>query len=436
MINALKVPHDGVLEATIIGSMFYEPNCIDEIVEVLKPAHFYHITHKRIYEKTIELWKEDDTKVNLQEIQPFLQKENIKFELLYKMVNSVASVRGIRYHAERLKDIAVLRAAVEIGGDLTNIAHLRDSKEIKETVSIFTNKLQSVQENLISTQTMQDIKSAMDDYDREFEKLKNSTGITGIPSGFIDLDNLTAGFQDEDLIILGARPSMGKTALMLQIAEYASLKKQESTAIFSIEMPKRQLIKRMIASHGKINLQKINRGILSESEERRFNSSRQELRKANLIIDDEPNLTVTDIRAKCRKIKREKGLRFVLIDYLGLIRPELNNQSRYEQVSDISRQLKNLARELRVPVIALSQLNRGVESRPDKRPLMADIRESGNIEQDADIVAFLYRDEYYKQTEENRFKAELIIAKHRNGATGTIHLKFFKETNLFVNGKA
>ena len=259
--------------------------------------------------------------------------------------------------------------------------------------------------------------------------------ITGIATGFAELDKMTAGFQRNDLIIVGARPSVGKTAFALNIAQNVATKTDEKVAIFSLEMGAEQLVMRMLCAEGNIDAQRLRTGSLTDEDWGKLTMAMGSLSNAGIFIDDSPGVRVQDIRAKCRRLKQEQGgLGMILIDYLQLVLGSgRSGENRQQEVSEISRSLKALARELQVPVIALSQLSRGVEQRQDKRPMMSDIRESGSIEQDADIVAFLYRDDYYDKESENKNIIEIIIAKQRNGPTGTVSLAFVKEYNKFVN---
>ena len=281
----------------------------------------------------------------------------------------------------------------------------------------------------------QNIKDVLVQTYDNIEQLHNRKGdITGIPTGFSELDRMTAGFQRNDLIIVAARPSVGKTAFALNIAQNVATKTDESVAIFSLEMGAEQLVMRMLCAEGNINAQNLRTGNLTEEDWGKLTMAMGSLSNSGIFIDDTPGIRVSEIRSKCRRLKQENGLGMILIDYLQLIQGSgRSSDNRQQEVSEISRALKSLARELEVPVIALSQLSRGVEQRQDKRPMMSDIRESGSIEQDADIVAFLYRDDYYDKESENKNIIEIIIAKQRNGPVGTVSLAFVKEYNKFVN---
>lgn len=286
-----------------------------------------------------------------------------------------------------------------------------------------------------NAKAFQNIKDVLVDAYDKIELLHNQKGeVTGIPTGFTELDKMTAGFQRNDLIIVAARPSVGKTAFSLNIAQNVATKTDENVAIFSLEMGADQLVMRMLCAEGNIDAQRLRTGSLTSDDWAKLTMAMGSLSNAGIYIDDTPGIKVNEIRAKCRRLKQEQGLGMILIDYLQLIQGSgKSGENRQQEVSEISRTLKGIARELQVPVIALSQLSRGVESRQDKRPMMSDIRESGSIEQDADIVAFLYREDYYDRETENKNTIEIIIAKQRNGPVGSVELAFVKEFNKFVN---
>ena len=269
----------------------------------------------------------------------------------------------------------------------------------------------------------------------KIEKASRNNGVvTGIPTGFIDLDYRTAGMQPSDLVLIAARPSMGKTAFVLNIAQHVAFKQNQTVAIFSLEMSKEQLVNRMLSMEARVDAQAIRNGGLQDGDWEKLIESASDIGSSGLIIDDTPGITIGELRSKCRKYKMEHDLKLVIIDYLQLMSGNGKTDSRQQEISEISRSLKGLARELSVPVIALSQVNRACETRPDHRPIMSDLRESGSIEQDADVIMFLYRDEYYnKDSEDNKGKAELIIAKQRNGPIGTVDLRWLPNTTRFVN---
>jgi replicative DNA helicase len=431
-------PFDTRLELHILGAMISDPECIADVIEIVKPKYFYHRSHMRIYEKIIEAWSEDETSVDLQLIAPSLAEQNISLSSIVEAAHSVFSTADIEKYCERLKDLAMLRSAGKIGEELVKATTLREQDEIRAAISKAELNLARLNEATARTDTLLTMKEAVIRFHEQFEKVYYSSdgGVSGIPTGFRDLDAITSGLQRADLIIIGARPSMGKTTLGQQIALNVSLTPEgpgEPTAFFSLEQSARQLAGRAMANQSLIDLSKLNSGLISDDEWEKYTLAMSRLSEANLVIDEQPGLTVNEIKAKARKIKRERGLSLVLIDYLGKIRAPDPRMNRYEAVSENARLLKDMAKELDVPVICLAQLSRAVEQRQDKRPMMSDLRESGEIEQEADIIAFLYRDDYYNRDTERKNITELIIAKNRNGPIGTVELYFLKNFNRFVD---
>ena len=428
----LNYAFDTVLEETIIGSMLYDPACIAEVVEVVKPHHFYHQQYQRLCEKIFDLWQEDETLVNLVEMAPFIEKHQISVSKLTEIIDSIVTTASIRHHALRLRDLWALREAIKIGYNLTQQAHLRERDAIREAISKAGEQLAKTIDETASTETMTPMMNALFDFAEEFEEIyQRGDGITGIPTGFKDLDAKTSGLQKSDLIIIGGRPSMGKTAFALQLARNISIDQELPTLLFSLEMSKKSLVRRMIAAEARINLQKINSGLISPEEYQRYTQAMGVLSKANLVIDDQAGLSVAEMKAKARRMKRERGLACIIIDYLQYVKGS-GRKERHLEIGEITRQLKSMAKDFDIPVVVLSQLSRAVEQRNDKRPMMSDLRESGDIEQDADLIMFLYRDEYYNpQAADAKNKVEVIIGKQRNGPTGVVHLNFFKEWNLF-----
>lgn len=428
------IPHDPLLESQIIGSFFYDPETLYEVRQFLQPEWFYMDKNRKIAKETFRLFDEDIAKVNFVEMLPFLEREQIPLDYLMNMTYQIASASGIDFHAYRLKALALLRMTVKMGLELFRASHLREAEEIFETIQQFSDRLQQISENAIHTETMVHIEVLVKEYDKTFmQLLENPAAFQGLKTGFKAFDKLTGGLQKDDLIILGARPSMGKTAWVVQVANNVGIEQNLPTALFSIEMSDMKILQRMISQRAKISLTKLNQAALTIDEFDRHEKSLSEIRKGNLFIDDESFLTVSQIKAKAAKIKRQHGLSLILIDYLGLILSSDSHQSRYEQVSMNTRQLKALAKALNVPVVVLSQLSREVETRKDKRPVLSDLRESGEIEQAADIVAFLYRDSYYNPKKDDNRTTELILAKHRNGPTGKVYLDFYKEINKFYD---
>ena len=332
-----------------------------------------------------------------------------------------------------MEEKSLLRKLIRVATTIIDDGYTRED-EVEEVLAEAERKMMEVS----SRKNAGDFKPIADvlvDTFENIERLHNQKGdVTGIPTGFTDLDRITAGFQRNDLIIVAARPSVGKTAFALNVAQNVATKTDENVAIFSLEMGADQLVMRMLCAEGNIDAQALRTGDLEDEDWKKLSLAIGTLSNAGIFIDDSPGVRVNEIRSKCRRLKQEHGLGMIVIDYLQLIMGSgRSGENRQQEVSEISRSLKALARELEVPVIALSQLSRGVEQRQDKRPMMSDLRESGSIEQDADIVSFLYREDYYDKETENKNLIEIIIAKQRNGPTGTVTLAFKKEYNKFLN---
>jgi replicative DNA helicase len=430
-----QLPYDSQLEAHIIACMIYDPVCIGEIRDLLDHRYFYHPANALFCQRIFELWDENEKLVDLTSMVPTIEKAGQQTSTIFEAINAVTNTSNIEYHAKRLRDIAALRGAVKTAQELISVAsHLRNTDEIRDALVKAESSLSRITESTIITDTVSSLKEAVMEFHEDFERVYYSSdlGVTGLSSGFDDLDKMTAGFQDTDLIIVAARPSVGKTALALQLAENMSVKDKRSGALFSLEMSKKSLVRRMVASTALIDLQGLNTGLISEQDWTKYTVALGILSDGNLIIDDQGGLKIPEIRAKCRRIKRDKGLDYIMIDYLGLIQGE-RGLSRYELVSETTRQLKNLAKEFKVPVICLCQLSRNLEQRQDKHPIMSDLRESGEIEQTADVIIFLHRDDYYDHQAEKKNIIELIIAKQRNGPVGTVELAYLKNYNRFAS---
>lgn len=361
------------------------------------------------------------------------QLENIGgVSYLMELANAVPTAANVEYYARIVEEKSLLRRLIRTATEIAQEGYSRED-EVESLLSEAEKKIMEVSGRK-SAGSFISIKDVLVEAYDNIEKLANRQGdITGIPTGFTELDRMTAGFQRNDLIIVAARPSVGKTAFALNIAQNVATKTDEVVAIFSLEMGAEQLVMRMLSSEGNINAQNLRTGDLSDEDWKKLTMAMGSLSNAQIYIDDTPGIRIAEMRAKCRRLKQERGLGMILIDYLQLIQGDGKADNRQQEVSEISRSLKALARELEVPVIALSQLSRSVEQRQDKRPMMSDIRESGSIEQDADIVAFLYRDDYYDKETENKNIIEIIIAKQRNGPVGTVQLAFAKEYSKFVN---
>ncbi|MET3699753.1 primary replicative DNA helicase [Bacillus oleivorans] len=433
-----RIPPQNIeAEQAVLGAIFLEPSSITVASEILEPEDFYRNAHEKIFYYMLKL-NDSGEAVDLitvtEQLQAAKQLEDIGgVSYLSELAASVPTAANIDYYAKIVAEKSLLRRLIKTATSIAQDGYARED-EVDELLTEAEKKIMEVSQRNNSG-TFQDIKDVLVKTYDQIEVLHNRKGdITGIPTGFAELDRMTAGFQKNDLIIVAARPSVGKTAFALNIAQNVATKTSENVAIFSLEMGAEQLVMRMLCAEGNIDAQRLRTGSLTDDDWRKLTMAMGSLSRAGIYIDDTPGIRINEIRAKCRRLKQEHGLGMILIDYLQLIQGSANSrENRQQEVSEISRSLKGLARELQVPVIALSQLSRGVEQRQDKRPMMSDIRESGSIEQDADIVAFLYRDDYYDKESESKNIIEIIIAKQRNGPVGTVQLAFVKEYNKFVN---
>lgn len=423
-------------EQAVLGAVFYEPSILVTIMGILEPDDFYRSPHIKIYRVMCNLndkGKPVDIIGVTEELSNQGELEDVGgVSYMSDLASSIPSVANVEFYAKIVEEKAILRRLIR---SATNL--ITDAYEQKDDVDVILDNAEKTvlqvasRKNAGSFKYIKDV--MLDTYDN-IEKLHSNHGeITGLPTGFKDLDDMTAGFQKNDLIIIAARPSVGKTAFALNIAQGIGTKTNENVAIFSLEMGADQLAMRMLCAEGNIDASRLRTGQLEDGDWSKLTMAVGALSNSGLYIDDTPGIKINEIRSKCRKLKQEHGLGMILIDYLQLIQGSGRSENRQQEVSEISRSLKELARELQVPVIALSQLSRGVEQRQDKRPMMSDIRESGSIEQDADIVGFLYREDYYDKDAENKNVIEIIIAKHRNGPVGNVSLAFIKEYNKFVN---
>jgi replicative DNA helicase len=434
-----ELPHDIDAERSLLGSILISKEACNEVINIATPQDFYIDSHRIIFE-AMQSIDSQRKPIDVTTVTSYLldKKQLDKIggvEYLLQLSESVPTTAHVQYYLKILNEKALLRRLISkatdiIGGaygeiddinefinnserDFLNVTRDRNAGEFKNVQSV----IQSVTDRLVMLQ-------------------QTGGNISGVRTKYYDLDRMTSGFQKGDLIILAARPSVGKTAFALNIGFNVSEKSDEAVAIFSLEMPAEQLIQRIICAAGKINSESIRSGTILRDESERYYAAADKVSKCNLYIDDTPGIKVGEIAAKCRRLKQEHGLKLVIIDYLQLISGSSNNrESRQQEVSDISRQLKGIARELEVPVIALSQLSRSVEKRDNKRPVLSDLRESGAIEQDADIVAFIHREDYQNPDKEKETQGatDIIIAKHRNGSTGDVRLLFLKNFSKFAN---
>lgn len=429
-------PHSKEAEQSVIGSMIMDKEAIVVAAELLRPEDFYIRQYGVLFEAMTELYSEgrpSDLVTILEKLkEKDVSPEVCGMEFIRDVTDAVPTSANIRYYSEIVAEKALSRRLIKIMETITNTCYL--NKERVDTILEETEKqVFSIIQNR-GRGEYEDIRETVFRALRNIEAAAKSKGhITGIATGFRDLDYKTAGLQRSDLILIAARPSMGKTALVLNLAEYIAIRSHITTAVFSLEMSREQLINRMLAMNSKVDSQNIRTGNLKDEEWANLMESARNIGESGLVIDDTPGISVSELRSKCRKLKLEKNLGLVIIDYLQLMSGSGRSESRQQEVSEISRSLKALAREINCPVIALSQLSRAVESRPDKRPMLSDLRESGAIEQDADVVMFIYRDEYYNKDTEEPGITELIIGKQRNGPTGTVKLKWMGQIQKFGN---
>jgi replicative DNA helicase len=430
-------PQNIEAEQAVLGAIFLEPSALTVASEILIPEDFYRASHQKIFNVMLDL-NDQGKAVDLVTVTEELAAAKLIEDIggvsyLSDLSGSVPTAANIEYYARIVEEKSLLRRLIRTATNIASDGYSRED-EVEALLSEAEKNIMEVaqRKNAGAFHNIKDV--LVRTYDN-IEEMHNRVGeITGISTGFAELDRMTAGFQRNDLIIVGARPSVGKTAFALNIAANVATKTGENVAIFSLEMGAEQLVMRMLCSEGNIDAQRLRTGSLTDDDWGKLTMAMGSLSNSGIFIDDTPGVRISDIRSKCRRLQQEHGLGMILIDYLQLILGSgRSGENRQQEVSEISRSLKQLARELKVPVIALSQLSRGVEQRQDKRPMMSDIRESGSIEQDADIVAFLYRDDYYDKESENKNIIEIIIAKQRNGPTGTVALAFVKEYNKFVN---
>ncbi|GKX30643.1 replicative DNA helicase [Vallitalea longa] len=429
-------PYSLEAEQSVIGSMILDREAITTGMESLMPDDFYQPDLKVIFEAIIDLFNKNKA-VDLVTLENKLKDDGVLDQIgginhLSKLAMSVPTSAHIKNYAQIVKEKSVLRKLIKTSKEI--IAESYDGKnKLEDTLNSAEEKIFNIMQDR-RTEEFSSIKDLVVPTLNKIEMIhKNQGKVTGIPTGFIDLDYKTAGLQPSDLILIAARPSMGKTAIALNIAQHAAIKENAATAIFSLEMSKEQLVNRLLCSEAMVDAQKVRTGDLEDEDWAKIASGSSVLSSASIYIDDTPGITVSEMKAKCRKLKLEKGLDLILIDYLQLMSGNGRTESRQQEISEISRSLKALAREMEAPVVALSQLSRACESRADHRPMLSDLRESGAIEQDADVVMFLYRDEYYNPETEAKNQGELIIAKQRNGPTGTIHLVWMGQYTKFAS---
>ena len=431
-------PHSIEAEQSVVGAMLMDKDAIMTAAGIISGEDFYQTAYGVIFDSVVELFNEGKP-VDLITLQERLKEKDVpaeiaSLEFVRELVTAVPTSANVKYYAEIVADKSMLRRLIKLNEEIANTCYL--AKEPTEAVLEMTEKRVF---ELVQRRNSGDFVPIKQVVLNALEKIemasKNKGTVTGIPTGFLDLDYKMSGLQPSDLILVAARPSMGKTAFVLNIAQYVAFRAKKTVAVFSLEMSKEQLVNRLFSLESQVDAQLLRTGSLKDADWEKLIEGAGVIGKSNMIIDDTPGISISELRSKCRKCKLEQGLDLIIIDYLQLMTGGVGrrSESRQQEISDISRSLKGLARELNVPVIALSQLSRAVEQRPDHRPMMSDLRESGAIEQDADVVMFIYRDDYYNKDSDMKGVAEIIIGKQRNGPIGTVNLTWLPNYTKFAN---
>ena len=430
------MPNNLEAEQSVIGSMIMDRDAIVMASELLIREDFYHQQYGVLFETMVELFNEEQP-VDVITLQNRLREKNVppelsSLEFVGELVTSVPTSANIKYYANIVKEKATLRKLIKINEEIANKCYL-GTESLENIMAETEKKIFSLLQNKSSRDYIPIKKIVIKALERIEQVSKKKGKVTGIATGFIDLDYRMSGLQPSDLILVAARPSMGKTAFVLNIAQYVSFHNDLCTAIFSLEMSKEQLVNRLFSLESRVDAQILRTGNLADSDWEQLIEGAGIIGRSKLIIDDTPGISIPELRSKCRKYKLEHDLKLIIIDYLQLMSGSGRTESKQQEISDISRSLKGLARELNVPVVALSQLSRQVEHRTDHRPMLSDLRESGAIEQDADVVMFIYRDDYYNKDTPDKNIAEIIIAKQRNGPIGTVNLVWLPQYTKFAN---
>jgi replicative DNA helicase len=431
-------PQNLEAEQSVLGAVLLDNAVLPRVIEILQPEDFYRGQHRRIFAGMVELFERDES-IDLITLRERLEQKNLLEEVggavyLASLVDQVPTAANVAYHARIVREKAVLRGLITASTEIAALSY-EGSRDVEQILDEAERKVFLLSERSVRAGFVP-MREVLKDSFKVIEKLyEKKDHVTGVASGFTDLDLLTCGFQPSDLIIIAGRPSMGKTAFVLNIAEHVGIEARVPVAIFSLEMSREQLVMRMLSSVSGVDGNRLRRGFLSREDWPLLSRAAGKLSEAPIFIDDSAACTVLEIRAKARRLKADHGLALVIVDYLQLIRGRDRSENRQQEISEISRSLKSLAKELKVPVVALSQLSRAVESRGgDKRPQLSDLRESGAIEQDADVVAFIFREDMYRDdAEQHQGIAEVIVRKQRNGPTDTVKLAFRKECTRFAN---
>lgn len=430
-----KLPPQSIeSEQSVLGGIIIDNDAIHKVIELLRPEDFYKESHQKIYQAMISLYERGEP-LDLITLTDEIKRLKVLDKVggaayLAQLAESVPTAANILHYARIVKEKSLLRQLISAATEIITDCY-KEEQDIEELLDRAEQLIFSISEYRIRP-SFYPIREILKETFKVIERLyERKELVTGVPSGFKDLDRLTAGFQPSDLIIVAGRPSMGKTAFCLNIAHYAAVHARVPTAIFSMEMSKEQVAMRMLCAEAKVNASKVRSGFLSEADLQKLTLAASILSDAPIVIDDTPALSVLELRAKARRLKGEMALGLIIIDYLQLMRGRSNAETREKEISEISRSLKALAKELQIPVIAISQLSRRAEDRPGRRPQLADLRESGAIEQDADLILFIYRDEVYNPNTPKKGIAEIIIGKQRNGPTGTVELAYIPELTTF-----
>jgi replicative DNA helicase len=432
-----KIPPQNLeAEMAVLGSMLLDQDAISVSCESLDKESFYKDSHKKIFEAILDLYNANKA-VDLITLTNELKKNNLLEDIggvsfLTALANAVPTAANINHYVHIVKEKSILRTLINNATRIVSMCYESEGNisEVVDNAERFIFEVSDRRAHGTYMHLKEIVKDSIETIDRLYQKKAH---VTGIPTGFIDFDTKTSGLQPSDLIVIAGRPSMGKSALAIGMAEYAGVIEKMPLAIFSLEMSKEQLVQRMLCSHAKVDAHKVRTGYLATSDWPRLTAAAGKLSEAPIFIDDSPAISVMELRAKARRLKSHHDIQLIILDYMQLMRGSAGIENRQQEISEISRSLKALARELRVPVVAISQLSRAVESRQDHRPQLSDLRESGAIEQDADVVVLILREEYYNPTPENQGVTEVNIAKQRNGPVGTLKLAFIKEYTRFEN---
>lgn len=434
--NLRVPPHNMEAEQSVLGAMLIDKNAIAEASEILSGVEFYKESHNILYNTIVEMYDRDEPVDIVTLVEILRSREHLEVvggvSYISTLAASVPTVSNVKYYAKIVEEKYTLRRLILASNEIMDQCYSQQ-EEIQDVLGHAEKSIFDISQKK-NNKDFEHLSTIITRSFEDFEKLYTNRGqITGVPTGFVDLDRKTSGFQKGDMVLIAARPSMGKTAFVLNIALHAALREGKSVAIFSLEMSKEQLVYRMICSEANVDMQKLRTGDLDDDDWVRLARAAGPMANSRMFIDDTPGVSITEMRSKCRRLKIEKGLDLIMVDYLQLMSGSRKSESRQQEVSEISRSMKAIAKEMGAPVIALSQLSRAPEIRADHRPILSDLRESGSIEQDADIAMFLYRDEYYNKETDKKNIAEVIIAKQRNGPTGTVELAWLGQYTKFGN---